>query len=343
MIKKLIYLTLASASTLALSGCGDTSLPPPDESLMGDGTSNKVGLGGYWWTYVDRSDKSKVEPNTGKEDPMDTTTIPPKLAGSLGPGVGLEDGAFHVKGHVGDEPKYDSPDEVDMDRYVDAFYGKGKPAEHCLEDSCGEMAYPTAGIGFSFHDKNKPLGAKADDKVGISFRMKLGPDHGVDEDDKPRPVFIELPMDLTDVPDPTFKDEFGTAFVAGGSGPNKPFCTFPNTQLEGGDEGEIVGRAQKSCYRNPTTQGNTDVEVTNEWKTFCLSWDKFAAPPYPPDDFETRIPSVGEMKQRLIKVQFAAYKPPVGEGPADFDYFVDDVYLLTEALWSEKCNSAQVP
>lgn len=338
MIKKLIYLTLASASTLALSGCGDTSLPPPDESLMGDGTSNKVGLGGYWWTYVDRSGKSEVIPDTGKEDPMDTTTIPPVLAGSLGPGVGLEDGAFHVKGHVGSEPEYDSEEEADMDRYVDAFYGKGKPAEHCLQDSCGEMAYPTAGIGFSFHDKNRPLGAKADDKVGISFRMKLGPDHARDGDE-PYPIYIELPMDLTDVPDPTFKDEFGTAFVAGGSGPNKPFCTFPTSANADGDE---VGRSDKSCYRNPTTQENTEFEVTEEWQTFCFRWDKFGAPPFPPGDFTDRIPSVAEMKQRLIKVQFAAFKPKSGDA-VDFDFFVDDVYLLTEALWSEKCNSAQVP
>lgn len=340
MIKKLIYLTLASASTLALTGCGESSLESVDSTLMGSGKDNKTGLGGYWWTYVDRSGKSKVEPNTGKVDPMDTTTKPPKLQGSVSPGNGIDDGAFHVKGYVGPEPNYLSEEEADMDRYVDAFYGKGAPYEYCMEESCGEMAYPTAGIGFSFKNKNAPLGNDASDKVGISFRMKLGPDHGTDANDDPQPVFVELPMDLTDVPDPTFEDQFGTAYVAGGSQPNKPFCTFPNS--DNGD-GEKVGRSDKSCYRNATTQGNTDLALTTEWKTFCLAWDKFDAPPYPPSDFADRIPSVAETKARMIKVQFAAYKPGEKEEAAKFDYFVDDVYLLTQAKWDEVCGAAEVP
>lgn len=309
---------------------------------MGDGTSNRTGLGGYWWTHVDRSGRSLVEPYTGKVDPMDAWTSPAVLAGSIAPGMGIEDGAYHVRGYIGPEPNYMSEREEDMDRYFDAFYAKLSrlvgapvPVEVCADGTCGELVFPQAGLGFSFHDHNVPLGADASDKLGFAFRIKLGPRHELDDDSRPFPVYVELPTDLTDVPDPTLGDQFGTQYAGVGE-PNVPLCTFVNSLDQ---SGKMVGRADRSCFRHLTTQGNVELELTSEWQTFCLAWSAFNAPPYPPTDFEAR--ASGQFA-RGIKLQFEGYRPDEAEPVRQFDFYVDDVWLLDQAKWNEICPQAIV-
>lgn len=329
------------------SGSGTPSDPnpiPQDPRLMGDGTSNRTGLGGHWWTYVDRSGRSKVEPHTGKSNPYDTWTYPAELAGSIGEGFGIENGAYRVRGYVGGEPAYNSEEEEDMDPYWDGFYAKrllvvGSPntVDYCEGDTCGEMTYPKAGIGFGLQNQNVPLGALAEDKVGIAFRMKLGPGHGLDDDGRPYPVYVELPMDLTDAPDPTLGDQFGTEY-AGLGAPNLPLCTFVNSP--GGMNGGVVGRSDKSCFRHLTTQENVDLDLTTEWQTFCLGWDAFGVPPFPPADMDF---TVAEQRAHLIKVQFEAFMPKIYTTTTLFDFYVDDVWLLDQAKWDEVCANAVIP
>lgn len=319
---------------------------PQDPRLMGDGTSNRTGLGGYWWTHVDRSGRSRIDPYTGKVDPLDTWTYPAKLAGAVGVGTGIEDGAYRVRGYVGDEPAYDSVEEEDMDRYWDGFYalprsiiGAPDTSDFCDGDSCEEMAYPMAGLAFGFQNRNAPLGVLAADKVGIAFKMKLGPGHGLDEDGKPFRIDVELPLDLTDAPDPTLGDQFGTQYAGLGT-PNLPLCTFANSPK--GEDGQVVGRAEKGCFRHLSTWGNTDLELTTEWQTFCLAWNTFGAPPFPPESLIGV--SVAEQRARLIKVQFEAFRPSQGGmNFANFDFYVDDVWLLDQAKWDELCASAVIP
>jgi hypothetical protein len=198
------------------------------------------------------------------------------------------------------------------------------------------MAYPEAGLGFSFHDLNVPLGADLEGKLGVAFRIKLGPRHELDDDARPFPIYVELPTDLTDAPDPTFGDRFGSAYAGLGE-PNVPLCSFANSL--GGPE-RVVGRTEKSCFRHLTTQSNTELDLSSEWQTFCLSWDKFEAPPYPPADFATRV--AGQVSH-ITKLRFEAYRPGEDDEGKLFDFYVDDVWLLDQAKWDEICPTAVVP
>ena len=349
MIKKLISLAVASASTLALAGCGPTEEIPMDSSLMGDGTSNKTGLGGYWWTYVDRSGKSEVSPDTGKSDPMNTTTRPATsiLKSSIGPGVGIEEGAFHVTGKVGVAPKYN--DTTVYDAYWDAFYG---PASQdapnvCGADGCLEMKYPAVGIGFGFKAKNVPLGVEgAKGKIGLVFKMKLGATHPAAS-----PINVSLPMDVTDVPDPTFEDQFGSKFAGvepqgnAAPGTNTPICTFPGTLK---DDGTQVGSTNKTCFANPTTDGTqTNIVAdlnTSTFTTVCLKWSAFANPSWAATALSNPsnpVPVNGVIPERIIKMQFDAFKPlDTATEAVIFDFWVDDVYLADQAKWDTLCAPA---
>lgn len=346
MIKKLISLTLASLSTLALAGCGESTLQQIDASIMGDGTSNKTGLGGYWWTYVDRSDKSNVSPYTGKVNATDTTETPPTLKDPIAPGNGIDEGAFHVTGKVGIAPYYAATDQYDP--YWDAFYGPdGSQAKVCGEDGCKEMKYPAVGIGFGFQANNIPLGAKANGKKGLSFKIRLGANHGKDpqNNDQFYPVNVSLPTDLTDAPDPTFQDQFGTQYANNEAPPNKPLCTFPGSLV---DDKE-VGSDLKTCFANMTTEGNTTLELSGDWTHFCLAWDRFAPPTWTKGQLaDAGLESMDQGKTHLTKVQFDAYKPPYDakaeEGFAvDFDFYLDDVLLVDEAKWDTVCADAVQP
>jgi len=346
MIKKLISLALASASTLALAGCGETTIPTTDTSVMGNGESNKTGLGGYWWTYVDRSAKSTVVPDTGKLDPNDTTTTPAKLKDSIGVGVGkgLEDGAFHVTGTVGVAPNYQ--DKTVYDKYWDGFYGPaGSVGAACGADGCLEMKYPAVGIGFGFKAKNVPLGADATDKVGIAFKMKLGSGH---PDIATAPINVSLPMDLTDVPDPTFADQFGTEYakvapaVAALAGKNVPICTMPGSLKTDGTQ---QGSTTKTCFCNMTTDGHTALAPTATWTTYCLGWGAFGAPGWGglASASPIAITDLAPLKEHIIKMQFDAFKPAdTATAAVNFDFYIDDVVLMDQAKWDSVCNAAGV-
>jgi hypothetical protein len=346
MIKKLISLTLASVSTLALAGCGASDNPIMDTSLMGDGSSNKTGLGGYWWTYVDRSGKSSVSPDTGKIDPMDTTTTPAKLKPSIGVGNGIEDGMYHVTGTVGVAPAYN--DTTVYDTYWDGFYGtSGSIGPVCGAQGCLEMKYPAVGIGLGFKAKNAPLGADADKKAGISFKMKIGPKH---PDIATAPIAVSLPMDLTDVPDPTFNDEFGTNYAGIApvlpalAGKNVPICTFPGSLKA---DGSMQGSNSKSCFANMTTDGTTKLDPTTTLTTYCLGWAAFGQPSWATGALSAASPipvtDVAKLKAHIIKLQFDAFKPAAGAAAAvDFDFYVDDVILVDEDKWDTVCKDAKI-
>lgn len=361
MIKKLISLALASISTLALAGCGATDNPVMDTSVMGDGKSNKTGLGGYWWTYVDRSAKSSVTPDTGKTDPFDTTKTPAELKPSIAEGNGIENGAYHVKGVVGVSPKYD--DTTVWDTYWDGFYGvAGSTAPNvCGPDGCREMKYPAVGLGFGFKAKNVPLGKDADGKVGIAFKMKITA--GEHPDITTAPINVSLPMDLTDVPDPTYGDLYGSKYANfaptgnAAAGTNTPICTFPGTITGTGADGKptFMGSNSKTCFANMTTDGNlktaagttTTLPVTAEWQTFCLGWAAFGPPTWAKSGLAAAKPvgisTLEPLKDRIIKLQFDAFKPPDTAAEAvKFDFWVNDVILLDDAKWKTVCKDANV-
>jgi hypothetical protein len=365
MIKKLITLTIASASTLALTGCGATEAPVLDTSIMGDGTPSRTAFGGYWWTHVDRGVVSRIVPNTGKVTPTDawSTRLNPSM--SVGQDKGIEDDgtgnlAYHVHGDVDIEPNY-PPDKAFRDRYWDQLY-----SELCANNVCDEYVYPSSGVGFGFKAKNVPLGTDAIGTKGITFRIKIGPRHAkytVTATDgstttKPRPITIEAPMDYTDCPDPSFNDEYGTHFVANNPNAqsllwpaqpapgqpgdrNLPLCLLQGTVLP---DGTVTNNTKKTCFAHPITgTGQTaPLEISEQWVTYCAAWTDFNPVTWTDGLKSTPVPQGGITAlypDHLIKIQFEAYKPPTSDRvPMAFDYWLDDVVLLTDATWATSCN-----
>ncbi len=344
-MRELALLTLASLVTLSSTGCGVTSPVELDTSSMGDGYTAKTALGGYWWTYVDRSGTSLVDPNTGKEDPADATATALRPGMALGNGIEeLPDGnlAYHVRGYVGPEPTQ-LDYALNGDPYWDELYGS-----LCKDKKCLEYKYPASGIGWGFKDRNVPLGSDAFDKngqpvVGVAFKMKLGPEHGVDPSTGfgTAPISIAAPMDITDVPDPSFGDQFGTAYdiaTAQNAGldseTNGPFCTFPNTMRNG----KPVGANLKTCFANlkaeltpqPTKEGFTSYCVS--FKVLKARFGGLSSSSNPVGKVTAILP------QRLIKIQFDAYQPSKDKPTTVFDFYIDDALLLTQELWDRVCT-----
>jgi hypothetical protein len=345
-MKKLIILALASTTVFNLAACGESSKVVIDDSVLTDGSSNANQLGGYWWTYVDRTGKSSVVPDTGKVTPLDAASTALKDGIKDGNGIaddGTGNKALHVTGSVAVAPtwKADLGSVGDwQDPYVDANYGY-----LCQDGTCKEVAYPSAGLGMGFLKGNAPLGAKATGKAGIAFKIKLGAGHGTDPaTGQPYLIAMSLPMDLTDVPDPSFQDTFGTDYgtgtphsgVAATAGKNQPFCSFPGSLTAAGTP---VGGTNKTCFANLGTY--IEPAPTTTWKKYCVKFTDFGAPGWAKGLALPEVNIVSVIPERVIKLQFDAFKPPAASTePAAFDFWVDDVIFVDEAEFATECADA---
>jgi hypothetical protein len=349
-MKKLISLVLASASTLAIAGCGATDTPSAKEYVLFDGTSNQTGLKGYWWTYIDRGTTSEVTPNTGKENPQDALSTKLKASIAVGNGIEVENGnsVLHVKGKVGPEPKY-PPAEEYYDAYWDAFY-----SGICEGGKCGEYKYPSVGVGCGFKEKNRALGSTVTEGkyIGVGFKFKAGPDHAKTDDGTGlRPVAVSIPTDYTDAPDKSFNDEFGTQYNNANSVlypshgmENLPVCSFPTTPVP--PDFKPIGSQSKTCFANMTTAAskNKPLAISSNWQTFCLKWEDFGPPTWATGLANVAFPQGGIKSldpAHAIKLQFDADKPKTGEEARPFDFFIDDVELLTQEEWNTFCQGAK--
>lgn len=341
---KLTFLAFGCTALFTLLGCGATS-KTHDVSKVSTADSNKVSFGGYWWTYKDRHGTSTVTPYTGLIVPTDPAS---GLSPGIAKGNGIEpdetgNNAIHVTGAVGPAPKWTATlgtdpdpnkDGVDWrDVYWDQFY-----SSLCIGGACGEVAYPAAGLGFGFKDHNIPPDLTA--YLGVAFRLKVGPTHALATDNTPQVVKVSLPMDNTDVPDPTFNDEFGVPAgtpipLAGGKtlGTWAPACSFP--QMDNGN-GQAYGTA-KTCFANYMTT----INPSTVWTNYCLPWSSFAVP-----DWVGSAPVPPLNPAQITKLQWDAYQPPEpttdnpNPPPVAFDIWVDDVYVLTCENVSTVCAAA---
>ncbi|MGC4068351.1 MAG: hypothetical protein QM784_27640 [Polyangiaceae bacterium] len=350
-MKKLIILALASTTVFNLAACGESSEIVIDDSILTDGSSNANKLGGYWWTYVDRTGKSEVVPDTGKVDPKDAASTALKDGIKDGNGIaddGTGNKALHVMGSVAVAPKWKADlgsavqtDGSDWrDPYVDANYGF-----LCQDNTCKEVAYPSSGLGMGFLKGNAPLGQKAVGKVGLAFKIKLGVGHGKNPaDGASYPIAMSLPMDLTDVPDPSFGDTFGTEYgtgtphsgVAATPGKNQPFCSFPGSLTPAGTP---VGGTNKTCFANLATI--ISPTPTADWTKYCVKFTDFAPPAWAKGLLLPEVNVTAVIPERIIKLQFDAHKPPeAATEPAAFDFWVDDVILLDDAKFATECAGA---
>ncbi len=350
-MKTLISLLLASSSLLALTGCGETDDVSLDKTVISRADTNQTNYGGYWYTYVDRAidavPASAVVPNTGKLDP--TNPVATELYPGLGPNNGIEteegNQVFHVTGIVRPEPQWAANDTLNLtgqsgdaadtynwkDPYWDAFYaGSSK----CPGTSCEEVKYPTAGLGFGLSSKNATTDLSA--FVGVGFRIKLGAGNGGS-------VGLAIPMDLTDVPDPSYGDMFGdmgAGITYNGVSVPGPYCEFP-AEIDPTTTTRY-GSATKTCFKNMTAV--IPNQVAGSWSVNCMAWGDFAPPGWggpvlnvDGSTVETLLPS------RIVKMQFEAPKPTPTDPATAFDFYVDDVVLLDCANWAERCGAVAMP
>ncbi|MGC4066747.1 MAG: hypothetical protein QM784_19350 [Polyangiaceae bacterium] len=339
-----LQVALAVAVGLLVAACGhDDSVHDECVECIGSGETNSTILGGYWTTFVDRSGESQVVPYTGIVDMGSGEPESIQLARQIENGNGIEDGMYHVSGVVGVAPAPGDTSEVDT--YWDGFYGvEGRFGPGvCVAAGCGVPLTREAGIGVDFRYAVHPLEEQATGKVGISFKLKLGPNHP-----RKNPISVSLAMDRTDVPNPLFGEKFGTLYAGlpptgkAASSVNTPICLFPGTSDA---DGAPVGAEKSTCFAHMTTDGHCKLDVTTEMKTFCLRWDHFGPPagheavwpsilgPYPLNESEPMWHSIG--------MRFEAYRPPHdAAAPAPFDFYVDDVILLDDARWAVVCTEA---
>jgi len=232
------------------------------------------------------------------------------------------------------------PASIWKDTYVDKNYGA-----LCKDGACGEVMYPSAGMGFGFKGSNAILGADAAKYTGVAFRMKIGAGHSVNATSgAPNDVYISMPMDLTDSPDRSFSDKYGTAndpsspptaLESGGANPdptkNWPFCSFPNSLNAAG---AVVGGTNKTCFAN--LGAKVSPAPTAAWATYCMTWDAFKAPGWASGLSLVGIAAL--TPARVIKMQFDAYKPTSAEtAPAAFDIWIDDVRLIDATTAAQYC------
>jgi hypothetical protein len=319
-----------------------------DGTLLGDGRSNKSGTGGYWWTQIDRSGLTEIIPNTGKVYPNDPEGR--ELRPGFSPGNGLEDDgsgnvAFHITGTVPAAPTVSALSTL-KDPYWNATYGA-----LCVNGDCMEYKIPEARLSLELREYNRVVAEEGTPSKGISFRVRAGNKHGGLAEGTPRPLRVRTPMDLTDVPDPSFGDRFGSKYDAESLGhlptnelvSNAPFCLFAGSLRPDGMS--AVGDAGKSCFCHFESP---EIFVTKEWKTVCVAWSAMAVPdscpglanaPYPVGGITKIIP------ERLTKLHFDVYQPTSTEAAADFDLWFDDIRMLgetstrTTAVWDEYCGA----
>jgi hypothetical protein len=340
-----VVMTIALISSVASVGCFPQAgacidCGPFLPASMGNGASNKTGFGGYWWTYFDRGGKSYIEPDTGKVEPMNPFSRELRASISLGNGIELDGDnyAYHIHGEVGAAPA--SSAEPVFDVYWDAFY-----SSICVGGECRQPLLPEAGIGFGIKLGNSVLGESSSSGIsGLSFRAKVGGKHAVNAKEEFRPIEIIAPMDLTDIPDPSLSDAFGSnydelakyALYENLSGEeNLPLCLLP-----GFDSLVSNGLLEDSGSTCLCHFKSNPISLSKDWKTFCVSWSAFRNPDcnglgttqYPPGGITELIPS------RIVKILFSADRPKIGEGAARFDFWIDDV-LLVESYSDDAINS----
>jgi hypothetical protein len=193
-------------------------------------------------------------------------------------------------------------------------------------DSAGDPAYPTAGLGFSWQDKNAPFdltkysAGGQTGVIGIKFWAAAA--------DATHPFAVQFPDQETDVAVVKEGDKFTTECTCKQTG-----CTPPTSST-------IIGTVTPS-----TTSLNTCfafyrmnfLPTDTNWHEYTVLFkdlapgDEITAPSAPgPTTFaypwaDTSVPF--DLTQAL-KVQFGMYQPAAGATPVENDFCVTDVDLV---------------
>ncbi len=328
MIKRICCLGSATLGAFVLAACGSsTPITAIDKHVISSGENNTTPFGGYFWTYSDHDD-----PTDPAQAPYHATVLPLTNADVALTPV-LDSDASHGKvlqitGSVPTELPWAVTDpttnetvgvSVQSDFTIDKYWKS-------LYPDAMVPAYPAAGMGFGFQDKNKPFDATLGGTyIGVAFDMKTGV-NGM------QTVWVSFPMVGTDLPDiPNNHDAFPAPGQPGGC----TYYTSTNDPVNG----------YQTCFANYrkailATLGNTynTLAPTGTWKTYCVLFSEVGIPSWANPATRKNDPPFDPTK--ILKMQWDMFQPKgVGTAAAAFDIKIDNVILLTKDAAKEAANN----
>jgi hypothetical protein len=321
MIKRICCLGSATLGALVLAACGSSTPIELDKSVISTGDNNATSTGGYFWTYSDHND-----PNDPLQAPYHSTVHPLTNADvSLQPVLDDDTSSGHGKvlqitGSVPTELPW--PDVSTQAAYtIDKYWKK-------LYPDATVPAYPAAGMGFGFQDKNKPFDATFGGKyIGVAFDMKTGVD-GM------QTVWVSFPMVGTDLPDiPNNHDAFPAPGEPGG-------CTYYTSTND-----PVTG--YQTCFANYRkgillTGGNeyNTLAPTGTWKRYCVLFSEVGIPNWANQGTKANDPAFDPTK--ILKMQWDMFQPKgaIADTPAaNFDIKIDNVKLINKDEAKQAANN----
>lgn len=184
-------------------------------------------------------------------------------------------------------------------------------------------AYPAAGLGFGFLANNRVFDGTGGGKwVGIAFDMKINLATMT-------MLYVSMPMDGTDLPDPTFNDAFPKD------------CTYFTTSNAPVDGYETCFAHYRKGFHDASSASGTysTFGAAGAWKRYCVLYSEVGIPNWANTATQQALPSFDPTK--LIKVEWDMYQPNDGTDPlgAPFDISLDNVRLITEAEAHDVSNN----
>jgi hypothetical protein len=323
MMKTICCLGSAALGVALLSACGSTNTVALDRSKLSTGDGNSVATGGYIWTYTDHNKTPKDAPVADDPttwdyhatiEPLTDTNTPFKITAEGGD----HGNVLKIKGQVPVEIPWTlvaPQDPVSVDKFWPTLYPDAMVP-----------AYPAAGIGFGFQDKNAVYDATEKGKyVGIAFDMKV--------DARSEVVWVSFPTADTDVPDEPDAFPLECTYYTDENDPqNGGSSCFTNYRKGIFPSDSATGKAPDSY--------NTMADV-GTWKRYCVLFTEVGVPNWANDKTKLMMADLPFDPTRILKTQWDMYQPKGGD-PAKFDVSIDNVNLITETQAGDEANNCNM-
>ena len=328
---------LFSVSLLLLASCGATDKKEIDHSLLWSEGTNQVKSGGYWFTYIDHlawmeshpelnpakhtaSQGATISPLTDMPHPLPIMSDPDEKSG--------HGDTIHVSGNTPAAPTWS--DVTTTGNWFDTYYQQ----PNLYPDSLN-VAYPVAGVGFSFVEHSGTGFDPSQDGKYVGFVMKTLR-NTVDVD--AQLALVCSASSGNDLHDDNVKDAFA-----------KPGCTYPKAQAAGET---LVQQAAdffsgpnnylaQSCflYEHKTVVPKAD----NQWGTYCVLWNEMTLPDWAKPQAQPPEWSDENLKNCATKLKWEMHKPLSGD-PSNFEVYLDNVRLVArDQAAAYGCNISALP
>lgn len=340
-MRKIIHVAGFVGSCVMLAGCGATNPVAIDHSVIWVGGTNQVLTGGYWFTYTDHitwmaqhNDRTlnpaghtadqgaTIAPLTDMSTPLPIVPDPDVTSG--------HGDTIHVQGSTPGAPDWN--DVRINGNWFDTFFQQPQLYPDALT-----VAYPLAGVGFSFVP-NTASGfdpSQGGTSVGFVFDMKTF--NTVDMD-----VHLGLVCSAYDGND-LHNDTVADAFP-------KPGCNY--AKLQG--TGESLTQQAADYYSGPDNyqtqscfayqQKNIVPIKDGRWDTYCVLWNEMTLPDWASPTAQTPQWSDATLAQCATKLKWEMNKPATGSPPAAFDVYLDNIKLVTRAeAGAYGCDMSKLP